>query len=189
MSVYVRAELAAAMPGGLPATFRCDRHIWWTPGSAGMGHTKDGGGPDRIPLPGPDALNAAGLLRRLAESLGAELEPWEVPVPEITGRRPWYLAMDSILPSAAPIVLPHAEEPDEMTALAWTVEECSLLHAVARLAGLEPVPGEWPMWGREDGPDGNCWTIRVGGDAAFSMKWAPDEDDPRASLEAVWELA
>jgi hypothetical protein len=232
--VYVDAGLAAELPGGLPGMVWMDGStrgpngvyeqsgavVAWqaSPHTTGIlspvfgpGGTAFGRHGDvRIPLPGPDNLNAAGLLVRLAQSLQTRTQLESGCVPNLVEEGDedgdfWVLVdqdgepMWSFVPwpEEGAHVVPGVRTRDRMQALAAIVEWAGLLHGVARRAGVEVEPGTWPVW---EWTSYGCWEIRSAGrTVAFAGDVTGDPadvvvegimragNDPAASLRATWD--
>ena len=163
-----------------------------------------------LALPGPHNVHAAFALVVLAQSLGAQLAPGEVPMWTLEGGD-WHICAYSIMSGACFTPEQHSDAgapgypvlhvptlagiSDPMAALAAVVEHAGLLYGVSRLCPTMPtVPaGEWPTWGRQ-GPTG-CWTLATAkevchfADSPYECVRIPalaGVDDPAAALRAVW---
>lgn len=221
MTAHIDAAIMSELPGGLPHVCLIDiarrpgdppeLDIWWPGLSDGWLDDMRGG---RIPLPGPDNLNAAGCLFRLAQVVGLPLHVGELPQFEAIGPSAWAIdTLDascyvyaevprSIRADATVVGCPAlADITDPMEALAAIVTYLSLLHGLYRRRGFEVPAGVVPGWGWSE--EWGCWDLRVG-DQYIGFTALPEGgcddwvrvpaladtgDDPAASLRACREAS
>ncbi|MCP4307291.1 MAG: hypothetical protein GY788_20965 [bacterium] len=201
----VEAKLLAALPGGLPWVCVVNEDEVWV--ESYSEEWNEGLLDGVVHLPGPDSLNAAGALRRLAESLGARLDEGEqVNFYQTSEEGCWVIdccddewasfSAHDIVDKQGRQVKRHHIAPTlrpgmaRMDALAAVLTWGGLLFEAARLLGWDVPSGTWPEWTLADAYppyQGKAWTLHIlGAECPMVNQGAPAQTkDPTEALRQL----